>query len=103
MLDRQTGEAFEALVDVRAGVIGSIKPLPLGEAPYGQPPVQQNGPHVAKGDGIAAAGARQVRGDREPAVVVRAAVLQRAEGIDQPAARNIRVPVADDPRNTAHG
>jgi primary-amine oxidase len=39
VLDRQTGEAFEALVDVRAGVIASIKPLPLREAPYGQPPV----------------------------------------------------------------
>jgi primary-amine oxidase len=39
VLDRQTGEAFEALVDVRAGVIAGVKPLPVHMAPYGQPPV----------------------------------------------------------------
>src|SRR5271168_1519280 len=39
VLDRQTGEAFEALVDVRAGVIAGVKPLPVHVAPYGQPPV----------------------------------------------------------------
>ena len=39
VLDRQTGEAFEALVDVRAGATVRTKPLPVHEPPYGQPPV----------------------------------------------------------------
>lgn len=39
VLDRETGKAFEALVDLGAGAVVTTKPLALHEAPYGQPPV----------------------------------------------------------------
>jgi primary-amine oxidase len=39
VLDRRTGEAFEALVDVRAGAVVRTKQLLVHEPPYGQPPV----------------------------------------------------------------
>jgi primary-amine oxidase len=39
VLDRKSGEAFEAIVDVRAKEIVKLKPLAVGEPPYGQPPV----------------------------------------------------------------
>ena len=39
VLDRKTGDAFEAIVDVGRRAIVSVKPLAVHEAPYGQPPV----------------------------------------------------------------
>jgi primary-amine oxidase len=39
VLDRQTGEAFEAFVDVRVGALVRTRALAVHEPPYGQPPV----------------------------------------------------------------
>jgi primary-amine oxidase len=39
VLDRRTGDAFEAFVDVREEAIVRTKPLAVHEPPYGQPPV----------------------------------------------------------------
>src|SRR5262249_38327688 len=39
VLDRKSGEAFEATVDVRAKEVVWLKPLAVHEPPYGQPPV----------------------------------------------------------------
>ena len=39
VLDRTTGEAFEALVDLRTQAVVSVEPLSVHQAPYGQPPV----------------------------------------------------------------
>src|SRR5579872_4196874 len=38
VLDRRTGEAFEAFVDLGAAVVVRIRPLAVREPPYGQPP-----------------------------------------------------------------
>lgn len=39
VLNRRSGETSEAVVDIRQNAVVSYKILPLGEAPYGQPPV----------------------------------------------------------------